>query len=529
MSCLGIGWVSRARGGAHVQGTVRTGSDGTARPAHQLAHAAQSVKRKGLYWVVLGRLVDSAVPSLSYAIPAALRDDMRRELPALSRDKGGGYWRMLQYLLLPHREEDRSGRPIISRDTVAAICGCDHKSHPTVIGFLEAFQREVLPGFTYTQARGRWGPSGLPGRARTVTATGLGHLEDAWRRQIIEAYATKHDDLVVMDTGKRVTRQVRADARKRRREIAGRLRPTGSARIVEYHNALNPQTFVKKLTDDLRSKAVALLKSEPMTRSTRHSWANLLGILEDPYPVLRPVRGTDRAYSLDPSLVTVRRDLRKVLTRNWYEYDLRSAGLATAAATWRVRSVNDFLRDGGSFWEYLSNETGLSVPVVKAGCKRATYAVIFGAKKATVLSLLKAGGLVEAETARFWNADLVRDLVKARERRIGGVLKRGGLTTVFGEKVEIPSGGRDDQRRAAARSALAKQVQAVEVKLMLPIYELDPERRSFTIALYQFDGVSIQYRNRERTEKTEKLIQDAVVEEARRLKVYTELEGSVVE
>ena len=432
----------------------------------------------------------------------------------------GRRWRMLQYLLFPEHVEEYTGRPIIQWETVAEIAGLDHLERPTVRPFLEDFREHVLPEIEYSG----WEHdrrSQRPGRkARTVVNSGLGELEDQFREAIIDSYMSEAADRVLLSTGRRLTRKTRAAMRRQRLDRVRDMPPSFSQGIVDYHNALDPQTFTKQLSGLRRGEAMDLLRSDPLASSSGNAWAQLLGVFEQPMPVLKPVAGSDRAFSLDASLMTVRSDLRRVLTDGWFEYDLRNAQLAIVAERWPVPEVADFLRDGGHYWSHLAGAVGLTLDQAKPGLKKATYALVFGAGGPRIEELLREGGVPADQVAEFWKADLVKALWAARDERKAEVKRTGGLTTIFGERV--PVDGEDD---AAARHALAKEAQAVEVKLMEPIYLLARTTKEFTVVLYQFDGVTIRYRDPRRRLRWEREIKDIVKREAERLGVFTELVG----
>ena len=55
----------------------------------------------------------------------------------------------------------------------------------------------------------------------------------------------------------------------------------------------------------------------------------------------------------------LKRELRKVLTRGWYEFDLASSQLAIIGKTWEIKEVQEFLTSGGKIWAELFKHYGI--------------------------------------------------------------------------------------------------------------------------------------------------------------------------
>ena len=122
---------------------------------------------------------------------------------------------------------------------------------------------------------------------------------------------------------------------------------------------------------------------------------------------------------------------------------------------------------------------------------------------------------------------LIRAVYEARERQIDHlVFKAFEAWTVFGKRLPIPFGSYE-RRREAARKALAQQAQAVELLLLMPVYELASETDQFTVMLYQFDGVTVKYRDRRTCAYWHERITSAVADAAERERVQTRLEWEV--
>ena len=328
------------------------------------------------------------------------------------------------------------------------------------------------------------------------------------------------------------------------------------------------------------------LTSLPLDPSTRHAWAQLLDIKAEPKPLIKPVDDSHRAFALYPSLLTVRSDIRKLLTRGWYEYDLKSAQFAAIAALWPVPELQTFLASNASLWEHLAKAMKVDLSL-KPALKVGVYALAYGAGKDGIRrGMLEELGL-ELTNGGFYKQHAYQPherAVSARVERIQQMLEQyqqqGYALTYRGKRIpvsdlETARAALARQTRAAyklvnkflkvpiiktvlearerkiqeimnlgyvqtifgdvievrnhddARSALAQQAQALEVALIQPIYDLARTTDEFKVTLYSFDGVTIAYKHPDSVGPWEARIKEAVVKKAQALGVLTYLEGEL--
>ncbi|MEX2535800.1 MAG: hypothetical protein WD273_09405 [Trueperaceae bacterium] len=445
-----------------------------------------------------------------FAVDGKLRAALLSLYPAL--DKSAGYWRLTHYLLWPIQVTPE-GLPVITRKRLAQLFGEARKlrnNHFTAWKSLEDFKRDILPAFQYSQ----WNCP--EGRARVVLADGLDPVARQHQRCFERRLAAgERVDLVTIDTGERLNAHHKAARRKELQARAMERVYESHRNIVMYQNKLDPQIFGKKVKANLQ-ETVAALVMEPESARKRQALGQLVSILAEPKPFISAVDNSDRAFSLQPSLLTVQGNVRRNLTKGWCEYDLRSAQFAIIAKLWDVPELQTFLRSGESLWEYLFRELGVDKSY-KPALKVAIYAVAFGGSERNVRARL-ATETVDRELAkRFLRLPLIDVVLRARNLRISAALAARQVTTIF--RTQIPVRSHQD-----ARSALARQVQAIEVALIKPIYDLAATTKRFQVVLYQFDGVTISYRHGAQM-KWEKKIKEVVESKARELGIITELEG----
>lgn len=431
---------------------------------------------------------------------------------------------MVGFLLSPTQFDTDTGEAVISYKTIAAIAGqvAAHRHRNFNAGaFLDRFRDDVFPDF---EASAWTHPKGAPWfnrKARRVLNSGLDQADvDNWLHRINVALRDRERSLVYIDNGRRADGRERA---RRRKLLLDELAATpygNGGEIATYQHALDPQTFTKKVHANLRD-TYDLLQAEAPSPSRLAAFSTWRHIVSEPMPFLGPVARSERLYSVQPSLATVRKDVRRVLTRGWYEYDLRSAQLAIAAKLWNIPVLAKVLRGKKSIWDTICDKLGVSVATHKDGIKTAMYALLFGAGKPRIKDELETrtghAGLYDG----FAKLSVIEALLEARDRHLTELVTTGHGTTVFGTTLYVKD-------RDAARSVMAQQAQAAEVALILPIYRLARTTDKFKAVLYQFDGVTIQYRDKDAAKAWELRITEAVAEEAKSRGFPTRLEGGLV-
>ena len=471
---------------------------------------------------------------------ALLRRELLARFPGLAGNPG--YRRLLAYLVSGGQRDDETGEPVIPAALLAEFEGrvAQHAARNHVAkDFLEGFRRDVLPEFEFSE-----GWSYAEEKARVVTR--LGVPEDVlalWHAAASDVLGGGVE-VVELVSGRRRTRRVEAEDD--RVELARAWAALASVShvadetraVIGYHNGLSRNSFsrvVRRHWDEAVGVARGL--AEESRAVTELALADIGWF---PKPLLRPVENSARAYSLRPSLLTVKSSVRRVLTQDWVEYDLKGAQFAIVARLWRIPELQAFLASGASVWATLLGELGLPVSV-KRKVKDAVYSLVFGGGLRTERVAESSGGKLrkgiaerlDEETGvpgvgeRFLALPLIRAVYEAREREIDHlVFEAFEAWTVFGKRLPIPVGSYE-RRREAARKALAQQAQAVELLLLMPVYELASETDQFTVMLYQFDGVTVKYRDRRTCAYWHERITSAVADAAERVRVQTRLEWEV--
>ena len=274
-------------------------------------------------------------------------------------------------------------------------------------------------------------------------------------------------------------------------------------------------------------EAVEIAKSIPDRELRLRTLRHLACIFDNPKPFYAPSERSTRLAPVGMSLVTLKREVRKVITQDWWTVDLVSAQLAVLAMELELPLLTEFLRSGKSIWRELMTYLGTDN---KEAIKHiAMYPFVFGALLRSVKKDFDAA-LYPGATAKLTKHPLIREILVARTKQRLQILKDSGAQNCFGSKIEIPretKHAHGDPNALNVRSVQAQLCQAWEFKLIFSIFKLAADNPgAFQIALYQYDGVSIVFSDPrpERQKAWKRRIEDAVADVAAEYGIYTHLE-----
>lgn len=456
-------------------------------------------------------------------VTQAFREGLRELYPGL--DKEPSYWRFMSYLLFPSHVEEDTGNIVISAKTLSAIGGKEaRKKYGRSVGkhVLEDFTQEAMPNFTHFD----W--SYAEGKARTTPSP----LADPNLAQLLarlnEELVQEGVKLVFLDTGEPWSDKKREKENKMLVESRSGYATPRNQVILDYHEKLPTNRFtrmVNKRKQEVLDHLKAYERCHPdKAESNALTAAQFAMILTNPKPVIGPVENSERLFSLRPSLATIRSDVRKIFTQGWHEYDLRSAQLAIIATQWHVPELKVFLSDlkGESVWKRLASELGVDLEQTKKALKKGVYALVFGGGEKRIREVMLKEKSEGEVVDRFLAHSLVTTITRYRDERIDKIMGTGYTDPRTKRHVASPTW--DD-----TASFIAQEAQRAELELLLPVYKLLKQNSDVTIMLYQFDGVTIHYRNAEAVRLWEPRVKRVVLDEARRMGIDTELVGGIVE
>ncbi len=470
-------------------------------------------------------------------VPRTFRDLVLRCYPGLKNQHS--YFRLMSRLMFSPRLCEASGEVMIDAESLAE--DADRKSAVKTnnfhaAGFLADFRHDVFSdrGLSWS----RW--NRRQGRCRTAKVTFVPEVEAA-----LETLADNHGWLTTKDavdfvTGRPIGRLSRSrELQQRRADAVGRL-PNAecneATQIIEYLNAQPPHAF-KRIGDN----AIRLLlswKTNPVLKKlhdkSQHGKKKnkefqtqlhvLRSVYFQPTPVYQPSPAgrTARVFPLGEGILSLKKELRKEVCVGWHDADLKSAQLAILGKLWEIEPIQVFLLSGRSFWAEILD--WLAVPAgtdqwtkAKEVCKEVLYSLAFGMGLPGLRGKLTKGlrPLGIARPYRFLEHPLIAVLFQRREEKINELISAGLAYTCFGKKIVVTT-------KEDARSALAQQAQAVELRIVHAAYELAATTDDFRIVLHQHDGFTVAFRRR--ADDWKERINEKVRERADSLGIHTFLE-----
>lgn len=404
--------------------------------------------------------------------------------------------------------------------------------------FLTRFSEQVAP-IKYSESV--W----FAGRCRTVRW--VNWSPDVWRaisqeradrQRRLSNPSSVNNDRVFFTSGRSVTgHSIRTQRETLRQEAMRRSTDAGCSdaeRLLFYLNSQSSNRYTKMLANLDAALSAALHIQD--TRARNHAIDTLLTIQEQPLPFYQasPRGRTVRIFPLTTSLLTLNSYVRKVLTPDWIDMDLKNAQAAIISQDWQIPTLQDFLdkslSGGQSLWTYLLTNLNIEEPrhgLLKPALKDALYATVFGSTERNVCWHLTHNSREEGLGRRFLDIPIMRDILVARERRMSEIIDKGGATNIYGDWISLPP---ENIPEDGVRSVLAQCAQAAELKLMAPVVDLaigqKGKKSGFDIMLFQHDGMSVVPRKKEDEKHWILRLQQAVDEQANRLGYKTRLEVS---
>jgi hypothetical protein len=399
-------------------------------------------------------------------------------------------WKFLEYLLFHAERDPRLGLIPVPQRLLAAI-ESKKVNHYKALPFLLRFQRDVMSPDTFQFGEG-W--DWQSGQCRMVTkfilpphyAEALQKEKEAGKKEVFFCGGDKWSQ--------RKAREM-LNRKRKAQEIRDSQWISASAKeVIEYMNNSDARPFTAIVRKNYAAAVAAAKKLS--TQQCKRELPILEAIKKDPKPNYGPSRSkkTPRIWARGRnSIPQLKKGIRKVLTRGWYEADLKSAQLAINAVLWGAERTRAFLEEDGDIWEmfyeYLDIPPDKKTKEVKGELKKTLYAIWFDREAHLVgpiltTSLRKRG--VETDGNAVYTMPFVPEMLEERERAKARINREGGVRDCNGRWIPMK------QRDAA--SLMAEAAQVAEMELLLPVVRLAKTTNDFQITLYQHDGISILFR-----------------------------------
>ncbi len=444
------------------------------------------------------------------------------------------YRRLLWYLLWGgFRETD--GGTVLSVDVCAWLEDKLHERDVTqsyrAWPFLEAFDRDVIPlnlqESRFTQKRARVARPEFP--------------ELVLKRLAQERELTRDRKVpkVYYESGMAVTYKrewTRLKGVESDLAIAIGDEPS-AAPLLAYLNQHTQCLFTHAVDAHLdEAWELALAIENPFVREQQLGTLDL--IREQPKPFYCPSsRGaTDRIFPASKSLLTLKSSIRRTLTQDWAELDLKSSQLAICGKLWDCPKIQKFLSKDGDIWLELFTYFGFDPKKmntrdradIKQAFKTAVYASVFGMWIVNIHEMLNEDPLLEAlgplRGQKLTKHPLIRELLTQRAVMVDRIIESEQASTCTGRNLFINRDLSRGEQRRQAYSFMAQQAQAIELELMVSVLPLMVDSNDANIALWMHDGISLAVRNQKQKQFWVRMCADAVRFKARELGISTYLE-----
>jgi len=400
------------------------------------------------------------------------------EYPALQENEG--YRRLFQYDAIgPWFRGKGSDYPIIDAKMLARFEGKLTQFYARnyhALAFLKAYKRDVDPLFRWSRY------SAQDGRARVILASGT----------------------------RGITQQFLEDRQEQRRWLMSGLKLSEKTRIETdraAHKDIDTRDSVfedQYLVGEYLHNLPLSLFGRQVDKNYREAWeyamrygndqdlATLEAIRDLPKPYYHAVVPNARLFPTQ-GLGTIKSDIRHVLLRGWPELDLMNCQAAIIAGIWRIDSIQTLLASDYSFWAYLFDELGVPESrrdkKAKDALKKPVYGLINGMERGDLEKFAhwKLFGLTRTNKTRFMDIPLIQDIAAAQAQAKADIENEGGAQT--------PYGWRAREEDTSINSFLTFITESYELRLIAAAFEVAKERQDFSIALYQYDGLTITQDN----------------------------------
>lgn len=458
--------------------------------------------------------------------------------------KNLSYWRFMRYLIFG-RKDEATGYPLIDRYHIAKAedkLELLKSNNYCAEKFLLSFQQEVMTKESFSWSD--W--SFKDNEARVAFVQFPEKIQIAIEQETYKVMAEKR---VYFDNGYNFSDKLQKIDRELIRQEAltyVNLTAPEAKDLLEYMNQVSVHNFSKVVAKNLNATLIEAFKIEdPEKRRVQIEIINT--IRDELQPFYKPSEegNTVRIFPLNQSIPMLRKELRKLLTKGWYEFDLANSQLAIVGKTWEISEVQDFLCKGGKIWKELFAHYGIDAvelkqnnpekyEAIKSVLKDALYSLIYGMWKKNLITFLNEGlevfGIKEAGK-KFFKHPLMAALFNARENKILEISGCDSVETIFGKTLKVVGsvdnkGKPTASRKKCIRGIMAQQAQAVELYLLLPVLELAKSTNDFVICLWQHDGFSVNFTDKTKKDRWVKRINEAVNEKAASLGIITQLEGA---
>jgi hypothetical protein len=263
------------------------------------------------------------------------------------------YWQFLGYLLFgAKRDSDNQKLLVIASQTLASLenkTKAWKNNNYTANGLLEGFKHDILPSLEWS------GFHKKHRKARVIENLTLPRL-------VVEAYnkelhgVWQNEKQVYLHDGSafslRKHKQYIDAIQKEAIKLSHTAKSKETEDILLYMNSLPSNRFVLTMKRHLN----AAMKSAMNVENSDIQLSILHTIRDYCQPFYQPTLHSPRLYPFQQSILLLKSEVRKELTKGWTDADLTNAQFATAARKWYVPPAIELLEREGKVWPHLARQ-----------------------------------------------------------------------------------------------------------------------------------------------------------------------------
>lgn len=304
-------------------------------------------------------------------------------------------------------------------------------------------------------------------------------------------------------------------------------------KVINYLNSLNTNSISKAINKNIEKAWKRHNEIEYKSLDARLHEERILDFISENPDIKytnKPESKTTRVCAIGTSTLSLNRELRKIILKDYITADLRASQFAILATVLDSKISKDFIRTGKSLWKELAdfalnrsfteNEKNIA--------KHMLYGIAFGSAVNCLYFTDKKGNkiyikglkkeLEEHNLEVLLTHPIIKDLIVNRNSKIKDIKKIGYAIDAYGSKLYI-----SDNR--PARACLASAIQSIELKIISSVFDvIDQYPEAAMITSFLHDGFTFTKNDELRNKNLMDKFQTAVKEKALDLNVITELE-----
>jgi hypothetical protein len=406
-------------------------------------------------------------------------------------DKDLANWKLLEYILF-YPIEDRKFRhkTVTPYETIMSICNSSRPAYKLMQSFTDAtgidLRMEAYTTYGY--------------KARTIRPRIPVELKNMTETELRTPYSKKQD-IVFFSTGERIT----AYQERKEREtylmsiMKKELSPEHPLyEVIQHLHSHQCLIWTAKRVSVVAPQIhefIAQMPNEKERLRVERIWhfVEQYSSIEYDYAT-----NTRRIYSCNSNLITINRDVRKLVFSNCVSLDLKSAHLGIVAKLWGMPLMTEFLTSKQSIWTELFSYCRLErTEENKAGLKHCLYAITYGKARqgqGTTVNQFCIDELGEEAAILFQKHPLIKELLKFRDIALVNIRSSSGAMDAFGNFIYLNSIPKDNYN-SQVRSLLSSTVQSYEVRLMLTAYHVIKANPNLLLTAWVHDGIYVSIKN----------------------------------